>query len=292
MSDRNINLITLTATNNSVQHKTLPLSRNISSILKRVNWEQAYKVSMTYFDNKLFVAVPLDNSIGCNTLLVYNFVTENWFGEWTFEGTLNLNIQGLAVATYLGLQRLHAITDDGRIFVFDSGQNDISGTTVADISTSVVTRAYNFEGVNATQSRLWVDLGTNRPNFSITSFTDGASESSEILSDQTYARTESWIFNDSTYDVTNANNDFNRAYRKDYSSGPLAAGSTQGLPTTGLQCGTGFLPEQVQSYRVPLITRRQGRLSWLEVTNTTGFIQIKGLGFENHAGQRSSLIQV
>ena len=292
MSDRNINLITLTATNNSVQHKTLPLSRNISSLFKRVNWDYGYKVSMAYFDNKLFVAVPLDNAVFCNTVLVYNFVTENWFGEWNFASSFSMGIQGWAVANYLGPQRLHAITEDGQIFVTGEGQNDISGANVADIATSLTSRAYNFEGNNATQRRMWVDLGTNRPDFSVTTHTDGASESSTILTDQTYTRAESWLFNDSTYDQTNANNDFNRAYRKDYSTGPLAAGSTQGSPSTGLQCGTGFQPEMAQDYRFPIVTRRQGRLSWLNITNTTGFIQIKGIGFENHAGQRSSLVQV
>ena len=293
MSDRNINLVTLTNTNNSVQHKTLPLSRNISSLLKRVNWEYGYKVSMAYFDNKLFVAVPLDNAVFCNTVLVYNFVTENWFGEWNFSSAISMGIQGWAVANYLGLQRLHAITEDGQILVTGEGQNDISGTNIANISTSLTSRAYNFEGNNATQRRMFADLATNRPNFSVIAYTDGASESSTILTDQTYTRAESWLFNDSAYDLTNVNNDFNRAYRKDYSSGPLVElGSTQGQPSTGLQCGTGFQPEMTQDYRFPIITRRQGRLSWLNITNTTGVIKIRGIGFENHAGQRGSLVQV
>ena len=294
MSDRNINLITLTNTNNSVQHKTLPLSRNISSLLKRVNWEYGYKVSMAYFDNKLFVAVPLDNAVFCNTVLVYNFVTENWFGEWNFSSAISMGIQGWAVANYLGLQRLHAITEDGQILVTGEGQNDISGTNIVDIATSLTSRAYNFEGNNATQRRMFVDLGTNRPDFSVTTYTDGASESSAILTDQTYTRSESWLFNDSAYDLTNVNNDFNRAYRKDYSTGPLAdtEPAVQGQPSTGLQCGTGFQPEMTQDYRFPIITRRQGRLSWLNITNTTGVIKIRGIGFENHAGQRGSLVQV
>ena len=294
MSDRNINLITLTNTNNSVQHKTLPLSRNISSLLKRVNWEYGYKVSMAYFDNKLFVAVPLDNAVFCNTVLVYNFVTENWFGEWNFSSAISMGIQGWAVANYLGLQRLHAITEDGQILVTGEGQNDISGTNIVDIATSLTSRAYNFEGNNATQRRMFADLATNRPDFSVIAYTDGASESSTILTDQTYTRSESWLFNDSAYDLTNVNNDFNRAYRKDYSTGPLAdtEPAVQGQPSTGLQCGTGFQPEMTQDYRFPIITRRQGRLSWLNITNTTGVIKIRGIGFENHTGQRGSLVQV
>ena len=292
VSNENINLLTLTSTNNSVQHKTLPLSTNIRTIMSRVNWEVGYKICIAYWSNKLYVALPVDNSPVCNAVVVYNFTTESWYGEWSFDSTLNMCIQSWQVVDYLGLQRLHAITEDGRIFVTDEGQNDINGASVANISTSLTSRAYNFEGNNATQRRMWADLGTNRPDFSVTAYTEGASESSTILTDQTYTRAESWIFNDSAYDETNANNDFNRAYRKDYSTGPLAAGSTPGLPATGLQTGSGFQPEMMQDYRFPIITRWQGRLSWLNITNTTGAIKIKGVGFENHAGQRGSLVQV
>ena len=47
---------------------------------------------------------------------------------------MNMCIQGFQVIDYLGLQRLHAITEDGRIFVTDEGYQDISGTTVAEIA--------------------------------------------------------------------------------------------------------------------------------------------------------------
>ena len=48
----------------------------------------------------------------------------------------------------------------------------------------------------------------------------------------------------------------------------------------------------VQQYRLPLITRRQGRLSWLELTNTQGYMRIMALGYEARAGQRANLVQV
>ena len=281
VSNRNINLLTLTSTNNSLQHKILPLSTKIKRIMDRVNWEVAYKISLGYWNNKLYVALPLDNSLFCNAVVVHNFVTDQWYGEWSFSSTMNMCIQGWQVVDYLGLQRLHAITEDGRIFVTDEGQNDISGTTLAEISTQLVTRAYDTEQLNHFQRRLYVDLGTNRPEFSVASFTEGASEESTLLTDQTYTRSESWKFNDSAYDLTNANNDYNRAYRKDYSTGP-----------DSVQPGTGFQPEMIQEFRLPLLTRRQGRLSWLEVTNTQGFISVMSLGYETRPGQRANLVQV
>ena len=296
VSNQNINLLTLTSTNNSLQHKTLPLSTRIRTIMSRVNWKVGYKISIGYWSNKLYVALPLDNSLVCNAVVVYNFTTENWFGEWNFDSTLNMCIQSWQVIDYLGLQRMHAVTEDGRIFVTDEGQNDISGATVAEISTQLITRAYDTSNVNHFQRRAFVDLATNRPEVSVSAFTEGASEESVILTDQTYSRSESWKFADSAYDLTNANNDFNRAYRKDYSTGPLGGNDpsppSPGLPATGLQTGTGFQPQMVQEYRLPLITRRQGRLSWLEVTNTQGYISVMAVGYEARAGQRANLVQV
>jgi hypothetical protein len=288
----NINLLTLTSTNNAVQHKTLPLSARIRKIMDRVNWEVGYKISMGYWNNKLYVALPLDNSIYCNGVVVYNFITQTWYGEWNFAESMNMCIQGFQVLDYLGLQRLHAITEDGRIFVTDEGQNDISGTTVAEISSELVTRAYMVQNLNHFQRRMFMDIGTNRPNFTVTVYTDGASEENTLITGQTYSRSESWKFNDSAYDLTNVNDDYNRAYRKDYSSGPLAAGSTSGLPTTGLQPQSGFQPEMLQEQRLPLITRRQGRLSWIKVQNTQGLLSMRTLGYETRPGQRSNLTQV
>ena len=296
VSNQNINLLTLTSTNNSLQHKTLPLSTRIRTIMSRVNWKVGYKISIGYWSNKLYVALPVDNSLVCNAVVVYNFTTENWFGEWSFDSTLNMCIQSWQVIDYLGLQRMHAVTEDGRIFVTDEGQNDISGATVAEISTQLITRAYDTSNVNHFQRRAFVDLATNRPEVSVSAFTEGASEESVILTDQTYSRSESWKFADSAYDLTNANNDFNRAYRKDYSTGTLGGNDpsppSPGLPATGLQTGTGFQPQMVQEYRLPLITRRQGRLSWLEVTNTQGYISVMAVGYEARAGQRANLVQV
>ena len=292
VSNRNINLLTLTATNNSLQHKILPLSARIQKIMDRVNWEVGYKISLGYWNNKLYVALPLDNSTVCNAVAVYNFVTENWYGEWNFASAIGMNIQSWQVSTYLGLQRLFSITDDGRIFVTDEGQNDISGTTVAEISTELITRAYDTDNLNHFQRRIYLDLATNRPRFSAAAFTEGASEESTLLTDQTYSRSETWKFADSAYDLTNANNDYNRAYRKDYSTGPLAAGTTPGQPSTGLQPGTGFEPEMAQEFRLPLLTSRQGRLSWIKVTNTQGFISVMSLGYETRPGQRANLVQI
>ncbi len=311
MSDRNITSISLNL-QNQLQASTEPLSRNIKTIMDRVNWNVAYKVSMAYWDNKLFVSLPLDNAVACNTVVVYNFITKQWWGEWNFDASLGLEIQGFVIGEYLGATRLHCVSEDGRIFVTDEGQNDISGTTVAEIAASLTTRAFRLDNNNRINRRMYADIGTNRPNFSVESFSEGASESSEILTDQTYQRSQTWLFNDSTYEMDNSNDDYNRAFRKDYATGSwtgeidnlVTSGGDQLVDASGnalvaedfasygIQPGTGFQPEMLQEYRFPIITRRKGRLSWIKVTNTTGVIQINGIGIEARAGDRGDLVQV
>jgi hypothetical protein len=282
VSDKNINLLSLTATNNAVQHKILPLSAPIKKILARVNWQYGYKISLGYLDNKLYVALPLDNSTVCNAVVVYNFISQTWFGEWTFNASLGMAILGWNVGTYLGLQRMHAITEDGRIFITDEGPQDIAGTNVFEIATSLTTRAYAVNNNNRMNRRMWADIGTWRPKFTVTGYVDGVSESSVLLEDQEYSRSQSWIFNDSTYSLTNSGDNYNREGRKDYA----------GYCSDNIQAKSGFLPEATQEYRYPLLFRRAGRTVWIKVENTQGKISINGIGTEARAGSRGNLVQV
>tara|TARA_R110000868_G_scaffold404974_1_gene683848 strand:+ start:669 stop:3095 length:2427 start_codon:yes stop_codon:yes gene_type:complete len=280
-SDRNITTIRLNI-QNATQAITIPISRDINPIVSRVNWTYGYKISLGYWNNLLFVALPLDNATVCNTILVYNFITNKWFGEWTFASSINMAVQSFVTANYLGRIRMHVVTEDGRIFVTNEGPQDISGTTVAEISTSLTTRAFVGDNNSKIGRRMFVDLSTNRPNFSIEAFAEPAADSTEIITDQTYLRSQSWKFNDSTYDMTNANDDYNRAWRKDYA----------GYPTDSIKPESGFLPEMTQNYRMPVIQRLKGRLCWLKVTNTQGTCTINSIGQESRSGDRSSLVQV
>ena len=280
MSDRNVTSIRLNL-QNKLQAATEPLSRNIASIIKRVNWNAGDKISLAYWDNKLYVSLPLDNSTVCNSVSVYNFITKQWYGEWTFDESINMAIQGFVLANYQGFIQLHCVTEDGRVFVTGQGQNDISGATVAEIKTTVITRAYKMDNNSFVPRRMYADLSTNRPNFTVTAFSSGASEDSVILADQTYSRANSWLFADSVYDMNNANDDYNRSFRQDYSTGP-----------DSVQSGTGFLPEMTQNYRYPIITRKKSLSAYFKIVNTTGFLELSEIGVEARSGDRGSQVQV
>jgi hypothetical protein len=55
-----------------------PLSEPINETIKRINkeaWDQSVAI---YFDNRYYIAVPLDASSDNNAILVYNFLNQRW----------------------------------------------------------------------------------------------------------------------------------------------------------------------------------------------------------------------
>ena len=55
-----------------------PLSESINSTVQRINKNHADKSVAVYFDNRYYIAVPLDNSTENNAILVYNFLNQQW----------------------------------------------------------------------------------------------------------------------------------------------------------------------------------------------------------------------
>lgn len=282
VSDRNINLLSLTAVGNAVQHKTLPLSSPIQKIMDRVNWEYGYKIAIAYWDNKLYVSLPLDGATVCNTVVVYNFITEKWFGEWNFDAALSMSIIGWATVHYLGIQRLHAITEDGKIFVLVDGYYDTMGTIQANIQSSLETRAYRVDGAMADGGTFVMDISTHNPTYSVTAKSSAQGYTEALVSDQTYARSETWKSGDSAYSPTNSGDDYNRAWRKDYAW----------TVSDNVQCRSGFLPMAVQNARVPIRSRIRGRTIGFLFENTTGFAQLNGVLFSAKSGNRRTTAQI
>ena len=281
MSDQNINMLSLTSTSNALQHRTLPLSQNITNIFKRVNWAYANKVSMAYFDNKLFVALPLDNSAYCNTVCVYNFITEQWFGEWNFDAAIGMAIQGWVTGVYGGIQRLHCVTESGRIFVLVDGYYDMMGTIQAEIQSSLLTRAYRVDGAMADGGTFIMDISTHKPTYSVTAKSSAQGYTEALVSDQTYSRSQTWKSGDSAYSLTNSGDDYNRPWRKDYAW----------TVSDNVQCRSGFLPMALQNVRVPLRSRVRGRTISFLFENTTGFATVNGITFSAKPGNRRTTTQ-
>ncbi len=141
-----------------------PLSEPINSTIERIQREYWSKSVAVYFDNRYYIAVPLDtfqdgvkNTDGVNNaLLIYNFLNKQWESIDQVNDN-NWNIENLIVAGE-GTQRLvYAINSLGGIHSIDSRVegDDIVRTQISQVSTnpipikgSVTTRQYTLGNLN------------------------------------------------------------------------------------------------------------------------------------------------
>lgn len=55
-----------------------PLSESVSKTIDRINQSAIDKSCAVYFNNRYYLALPLDNSTFNNAVLIYNFITKSW----------------------------------------------------------------------------------------------------------------------------------------------------------------------------------------------------------------------
>ena len=133
----------------------VPLSSNIDPTIKRINkavWDKSVGV---YFNNKYFLAVPLDNSQVNNAILVFNFINKQWESIDTTDDA-NWNIANLIVAgkkseravyvvnTLGGLHKLDARVDAVDLLATEIPVEGQETTVAHDIPASVTTRQFTI----------------------------------------------------------------------------------------------------------------------------------------------------
>ena len=130
----------------------LPLSAPIDTIIKRINKPYAYKAVATYYDNRYYIAVPLDSSTENNAILVYNILNQGWESLDLIERG-GWNISNFIVAGSAGDSSLYAVNSFGGINIIDKREDSVdniytypgvSGTSYP-ISSYCETRQYVFD---------------------------------------------------------------------------------------------------------------------------------------------------
>ena len=134
----------------------LPLSEPINSTISRINQEYASNACSAYFDNRYYLAVPIDGSITNNAIIIYNFLNKQWESIDTVDDA-NFDILELIVAGK-GLNRaVYAINSLGGIHMLDvneSGQDAVIttiGSTSAeskDVLAKARTRQFTFTDID------------------------------------------------------------------------------------------------------------------------------------------------
>jgi hypothetical protein len=130
---------------------TLPLSDPIADQLEEINSNFAYKAVAKWWNNRLFIAVPIGKDFSSNnTIFIWNALNN----QWESRDFYSINLDELLISTYSSQRRLFAASRSGTLFLLDEmEQGDDVPTKNADAYTSVegylLTRRYGWGSLNA-----------------------------------------------------------------------------------------------------------------------------------------------
>lgn len=135
-----------------------PISKNIQPYIDRLNKNLSNRSVGILFDNRYYLAVPLDSVVGANdargnnSILVFNFLNGGWESLDTF-GDSRFLIEDLIVGSAGVRNNLYAVTANGglhQLEAFDDENDSISVSNTNDENTSspvlakLITRGYDI----------------------------------------------------------------------------------------------------------------------------------------------------
>jgi len=106
-----------------------PISETIQPFIDRINQDFAHLSVGVYFNNRYWLALPLDSSVGIgdgnklNTILVYNFINQGFESIDTVNST-DFAIRELLVAREGSQNALYLTTEEGGVHKVDSLDGD------------------------------------------------------------------------------------------------------------------------------------------------------------------------
>ncbi len=102
-----------------------PISAPIDDVIQRINKTYAYRSVATYWNNRYYLAVPLDSSVDNNAILVYNFILRQWESVDTYPA--GFDIFDFVVAKKDNQRRMYGIDTDNGIFLMEELNYDEYG---------------------------------------------------------------------------------------------------------------------------------------------------------------------
>lgn len=129
----------------------LPLSDPINPIIRRINGAYASRAVGIFHDNRYYLAIPIDDSIVNNAIIVYNVLNQGWESLDLIEQD-GWDVSNFIVGSPLGINQLFAINSYGGIHVVENREDDrdniytYPGIAAASyfIAASATTRQYSF----------------------------------------------------------------------------------------------------------------------------------------------------
>lgn len=94
-----------------------PLSAPIDDIIQRINRQYVSRAVATYWNNRYYLAVPLDDSTDNNVVLVYNFILKAWESVDTYPSGFDIN--SFLIGKKDNQRKLFAVDGDQGFFIME-----------------------------------------------------------------------------------------------------------------------------------------------------------------------------
>jgi hypothetical protein len=136
-----------------------PLSKNIQPYIDRINADYADKAVGILFENRYYLAVPLDSvrgagdAYGNNAILVYNFLNKGWESLDTF-GDSRFLIKDFVIGSASERNNIYVVTSNGGLHQIEASESS-NDTLNVDNSAAIVSPA-----IDASLTTRGYDLGT------------------------------------------------------------------------------------------------------------------------------------
>ena len=121
-----------------------PISKNIQPYIDRINKNYAAEAVGILFDNRYYLAVALDSTVGAddargnNSVLVYNFKNKGWESLDTY-GDSRFLIKNLILGGAGARNNLYAVTGNGGLHQIDATESSVDRLNVSNVGGFLVT---------------------------------------------------------------------------------------------------------------------------------------------------------
>lgn len=116
--------------NDSVRLLTIadPLSSPIDDVIQRINKNSSNRAVASYWNNRYYLAVPLDTSTDNNAILVYNFILKSWESVDVYPA--GFDVFAFLIGKRDNQRRLYAVDGDQGFFLMEQLEYDEYGPAI------------------------------------------------------------------------------------------------------------------------------------------------------------------
>lgn len=207
-------------TTNALQGVDVPVSRDIQTIIDRINWSHAHLAVAAAHNSRVYFAVPIDGASENNAILVYSTITGSWAGYDQSDATA---VRDWVKFTFQGEVRLGYVSVDGFVHLVEYGYEDETGDeegnlTRVEIPWSVTTRAYHGKASGEHRfGGIEMRVRTFDAAFSVSAVPPGQAEADVVKSVDVSRIRYRRPHGAADWDPANGNEDWANPHREDYS---------------------------------------------------------------------------